>query len=374
MNPTELENTYDRLQLAACPEDVFGTFSDDQESQVRSAYRTLAKALHPDRYRGLPEESVATEAFKLLGVLWGVAQEKLALGKYGDRRPATPAFVPVTFRVRDREIVITGILATGALTTLYTAPDDFVVLKVARSGGYNDLLNNEAKVLRHLQQSEAGRRYQAFFPELVTTFRYRSASGEAPRQANLLRFAGGQLYSLEQVLQEHGPLDPKDMAWMFRRLLMALGAAHQAGVIHGAVTPDHVLIQPEQHGLVLVDWSYALILSGEGQHIPAINPEYEAWYPLEVLSKQAPSPGTDLYMAAECMAYVIGIPPGRVPALVNDQDFFAIWNFLRGCMFQRQSRRPDDAWKLLLEFDECIDRLWGPRKFRAFPRIDGRRT
>ena len=44
---------------------------------------------------------------------------------------------------------------------------------------------------------------------------------------------------------------------MWRRLLTALGWAHRARLVHGAVFPEHVLIHPELHGLVLVDWCYA---------------------------------------------------------------------------------------------------------------------
>ena len=33
---------------------------------------------------------------------------------------------------------------------------------------------------------------------------------------------------------------------MWRRLLVAVGAAHRAGVIHGAVLPEHVMIHPPE--------------------------------------------------------------------------------------------------------------------------------
>jgi hypothetical protein len=39
-------------------------------------------------------------------------------------------------------------------------------------------------------------------------------------------------------------LDPRDAAWMRRRLLACLGWAHRARLVHGAVFPEHVLIHP----------------------------------------------------------------------------------------------------------------------------------
>ena len=54
---------------------------------------------------------------------------------------------------------------------------------------------------------------------------------------------------------------------MWRRLLVGLGWAHRAGVVHGAVLPEHVLIHPAEHGLVLVDWCYSV---APGERIPAL--------------------------------------------------------------------------------------------------------
>lgn len=39
--------------------------------------------------------------------------------------------------------------------------------------------------------------------------------------------------------------------------------------------------------------------------------------------------------------------------------------FARGCMLAPR-RRPADAWALLGELDELLDRLYGPRTFRPF--------
>jgi hypothetical protein len=38
-------------------------------------------------------------------------------------------------------------------------------------------------------------------------------------------------------------------------------AATTAGLVHGAVLPEHVLIQPDEHGLVLIDWCYSVPLT-----------------------------------------------------------------------------------------------------------------
>jgi len=40
--------------------------------------------------------------------------------------------------------------------------------------------------------------------------------------------------------------------------------------------------------------------------------------------------------------------------------------FARGCLLAGPRRRPADAWPLLAELDELLERLYGPRTFRPF--------
>jgi aminoglycoside phosphotransferase (APT) family kinase protein len=93
-------------------------------------------------------------------------------------------------------------------------------------------------------------------------------------------------------------VDPRDATWMWRRLLVGLGWVHRAGVVHGAIVEDHVLIHPGEHGLV--DWCY----SGNAER------------------------------------------------------------FADGCLYGAPRMRPQDAWALLEEFDELLNKLYGPRTFR----------
>jgi hypothetical protein len=44
--------------------------------------------------------------------------------------------------------------------------------------------------------------------------------------------------------------------------------------------------------------------------------------------------------------------------------------FLRGCTLAAEARRPHDAWRLLAELDDLLERLYGPRAFRPFPLLE----
>ncbi len=53
--------------------------------------------------------------------------------------------------------------------------------------------------------------------------------------------------SLDIVLQGDGPLDPRHAAWMAGEVGASLAAAHDAGVAHGRLTPENVLLDHNGH-------------------------------------------------------------------------------------------------------------------------------
>ncbi|MDY7084686.1 MAG: molecular chaperone DnaJ, partial [Actinomycetota bacterium] len=129
---------------------------------------------------------------------------------------------------------------------------------------------------------------------------------------------------------------------------VGIGWAHRAGVIHGAVLEEHVLIHPEQHGLALVDWCYS------GERVKAIVARRKDAYPPEVLKEKTAGPATDIYMATGLMVRLMKDPPKPLR------------RFADGCSYDKPRMRPQDAWRLLHEFDEVLHSLYGPRTFRPF--------
>jgi serine/threonine protein kinase len=244
------------------------------------------------------------------------------------------------------------------------------VFKIARSSDDNDLVQNEARVLRHLRADKDFARLWPFVPEIVDSFLYDDGRA-APRQANVVSRMS-KVYSLEEICA-HYPrgIDPKDVAWLWRKLLIALGFAHACGVIHGAVLPPHILIEPDQHGLILDNWLYACARTHamhepteSDAHLAAIVTAYETWYPPEVFDRQPPLPGLDIFMGARCMVYLLGGDSltGELPTVVPK----AMTSFFRSCLLPAPQHRPQQAWDVLNDFTQLIERLWGPRTFRPF--------
>jgi hypothetical protein len=292
------------------------------------AYRMLVKIVHPD-VAPAGRSATATAALARLSALWA------------DRDGRVLTTKRATYRIGD-------LVASGDIADL-SELDDNALLKLPRRPGDNDLMRAEAAALTTLW-TEGEPKHRAYAPRLIETFTHEDQTG-ARRTANILERAPGFVSLAEVRTAFPQGLDPRDAAWMWRRLLAGLGWAHRAGVVHGAVLPEHVLIHPAEHGLVLVDWCYSVT---PGATIPAIVAKHRDRYPPEVSAKRPATAATDIYLATVLMRRLIKDPP---PALRRFAD---------GCSYDAPRMRPQDAWQLLGEFDELLEDLYGPRRFRAF--------
>lgn len=356
----ELRLVVDALEKARCPEDVFGA-----STEVAPMYRRLAALLHPDRW--LNERSahreLADASFRKLGEFKAGADFKLGAGTYGDRSaPATPKppFAPITIELRGQKFVAESVLCDGDVCTIYRGTHDgsACVLKAAKVPAHNDLVENEAKVLRELYPVDAKEEgLLRYLPRLIESFSLRGPKG--PRRVNVLADYG-ELHSLAAVVRAYpAGIDFRDAAWMLRRMLEGLGHVHRLGYVHGAVLPSHVLVRPANHGARLIDWSYAVRV---GQTIRAISAPHRANYPAEVINKRPATPATDIYMWAECASELLNGAETHWQPTVP----MPIIAFLSGCLLPNPNRRPTDAWALHEEFGELLEKLVGKPTFRPF--------
>lgn len=289
----------------------------------------------------------------------------------GETRDAVVVATPT------RVYTITDLLAKDDLCNVYRCAFKVEgkewqgMFRVARDAHDNDLVQNEARTLYHFQATGNYVEFRPFLPLILESFLYQDGSSQPAQQANILSMheyiaSPTELYSLEEIKNYYvNGIDPKDMAWMWRRLLNILGFAHQNGVIHGAVLPPNILIEPNDHKLALTGWSFSVRSSAsKSNHLTALSLPYESWYPQEVFAKAPATPGLDLLMAARCMLYLIGADPLGEPNHRNlDSD---LQHYFARCLENDPARRPQDAWELLDQFDRVIERLWGPRTFRKF--------
>jgi hypothetical protein len=293
------------------------------------AYRMLVKIVHPD-VAPAGRSPAATAAFAKLSALWAARDGQLLTTRRA------------TYRVG-------ALVAQGDLADLHAVDGEAALLKLPRRPGDNDLMQAEATALRTLER-DGDPRHRAYAPRLIETFTHEDAA-KVRRTATILGRQRGFVTLAEVGRAYPRGIDARDAAWMWRRLLTGLGWAHRAGVVHGAVLPEHVLIHPGEHGLVLVDWCYSVAPGGV---IPAVVAARRDDYPPEVLAKQPATAATDIVMATRLMLRLVNDPP------------VAVRRFAAGCGYDAPRMRPQDAWRLLEEFDELLADLYGPRRFRAF--------
>ena len=156
-------------------------------------------------------------------------------------------------------------------------------------------------------------------------------------------------------------IDPADGVWMFHRLLAALAKTHELGLVHGAVLPPHLLIRPEDHNGILIDWCYSVEIGGQ---IQAVSPPYKHYYPPEVLAKRPATPATDIYMAALILIELLGGDEyGHRPSPQTPRPLAAL---LKSCLLESPHRRPQDAWEVFEQSHELCKKLFGTPVFREF--------
>jgi hypothetical protein len=273
------------------------------------------------------------------------------------------------------EHILTGACSPGDICNVYLARSDFFgeeLVKIARSPDDADLMLAELGAV-HKLRTRLGGPWQGYFPDLVDYSVL--TDGQLERKANIFARLDSH-HSLEQirtVLPQGVPL--LNALWIWRRMLTTLFLAHDQEIIHGAVLPCHVMINPEQvdcefSRVVLVDWCYSQPMFDDDSKLPrikAVVPRFHNLYAPEVLDGSPASPATDIYMAAQTFIYLLG---DRLPSDTPSE----IKAYFRRCL-DTQNQRPSDAKQLQRELDEILQKLGFPyydteadrRIFRPFP-------
>ena len=141
----------------------------------------------------------------------------------------------------------------------------------------NPLLHGEWHALRELERfTDRNQWLRPYYPRLLDT------SGDVAKGSRAFTVLDPLLGPLRDARGRAARvpfgLDGRDYMGMHRRLLKALAGAHQIGLVHGAVTAENVMVHPEQHGIVLAGWSFAV---ESGQRLLATSKTIS--YPPEVL-------------------------------------------------------------------------------------------
>jgi serine/threonine protein kinase len=346
-------------KAGSSPEALFGALDgktiDDKLAQLSDTFQEFAVLLHPDRH---PE---AAESMKVVTRLRTEARTKIRAGTYGKADVASLTGKNLYTNLAP--------LISADISNVYTADAQLgaqptpAILKIVRDPRDEDLAENEARVLKHLHEpTRKGLKvFEPYLPKLIESTKIKTSSG--PRRVNAFERAQGYVTLADILAAYPKGIDAPDVAWMWRRVLELLVWVHRQGVTHGAITPDHILLNPETHGGMLIDWSYAVT---EPKPLVAISAGYEHFYPPEVLRKAPAGPGVDLFMTARCMAALLAGKATQkivaLPATVPQP----IAGILDTCLIPSPVRRHTDAAQLYDDLKAVLHRLYGKPKFRKF--------
>jgi hypothetical protein len=348
---SELELIYQRLQTARCPEDVFGA----NPAAIKTTFHLLARSVHPDLHGN---SNTAGEATRLLNQLRQEADARVAADTWGKRLPL-PAFQ--TIAIGRHQVPRTPL--SGDLADVYLS--DAVAVKVARSHDDNDLIRAERHALTTLRKS-IRTSVRDGVPELVDTLQVDDRGWK--REANVLSACPG-FVTAEAIHRLRPALEPENLVWMFKRLLVLLEWTHHAGLIHGAILPPHVLFYPDndghtapdadkedprKHSLRLLDWCYSVEF-GQRTRLSAWCPQWQEFYPQEIRSKTSLSPASDIYMAAKIIEFLGG----------NTKMPVKLAGVLERCLAPI-SKRPADAGKVFTEWEQAARSAYGTPKWFEF--------
>lgn len=327
---------FEQIESAQRPGDLFSGDTATASNQ----YRRLARVVHPDAN---PDDvDRATKVFARLSELWATYT--------GTNNSSDIVYVTRrnTYRLNPAHLISRGDISNVyEVFYIANARARVGILKMPRSPKNNDLVANEISALKTLKD-EVPDKWHPFHPTTIDSFRHHDAKTSKDRRAIVLDNLNG-FVSLRDILDAypHG-IDPRDMAWMARRLWIAIDTAHDAGLVHGAVFPEHVMVHPESHGVVLIDWSYS---RPKGEKLNAVVKRYMdlGWYGSRY--DQPLDHRLDIRQAAHTLELLLGDKGNR--------PFRAFFN---GC---RVASTPP-AGTLFREFDELLERLYGERRYRPF--------
>ncbi len=109
--------------------------------------------------------------------------------------------------------------------------------------------------------------------------------------------------TLYKVIEKNKRIDSESGAWICDRVLQALRYLHYHGVVHGDVKPQNIIVQPEKHTAVLVDYGLSAIKPSHTNKPLGYTPYFAS---PEQLKKMPLLPESDFYSLGMTLIYALG--------------------------------------------------------------------
>jgi hypothetical protein len=329
-----MNRTVEKILTATTPDVLF-----DPRDLSERKYKNLLRRTHPDMFNLPEEKETANKAFIRLNELWEAYSNPTKRKTQATNVITTRRHTYVLGENRWKSEGYTTLAAT------YDAGYKVAHITLPHSPADNDLMLEWAHNLKQAF-AKVDDQYKPYLPQMLESFKIHNKG--VTLQAVSYSLPEG-MFSLREVKEDYPEgLDAKDVAWMFRRVLIALGNTHDAGFVHGGINLDSVLIHPEFHGVILTNWQYSV---EHGMSLKALPVESKGYYPEYVFAKEPASYRLDILLAAKTFQELGG---DRLPRRMRA--------FFKGC----QVSSMPEARYLLAEYDELLEDMWGERRFHHF--------
>jgi serine/threonine protein kinase len=319
---------------------------------IQAAFKALAVKYHPDKPTGNAKLfAKLTEARDVLSDERKRREYDVALSNQFDGKKLVGSYEVLKF------------LAEGAMGRTYvvrhTLTKKLAVLKACLeiSPEHEEVMLNEAQAIWDI-------RHYAF-PAVREVLKLDDGA-----LAIVMSYIPGP--TIEQAVKQLGPIDPIHVGWMFERLLAGLNFLHANGVVHGDLKPQNIILQPENHGAVMIDFGLAMIKPNSKSknigYTEHFSPPEQLWSDRKPLI-----PETDLYALGMTMAYALTgklTTPEELSRMTNIPG--PLTTFIRRLTDRDVLKRPN--WQktdLLSEIGEIRTKAFGSRGTRgkSFPKV-----
>lgn len=347
-----LDTLCEKIKDAKSPEEIFGKINEaDSIIQLKKIYYSILTEVHPDKYPDDLQKSNATQATITLIAHYKQAQEAIQKGSYGTKAKKKPVKDEIKFSVNGYNYAISDKIIEGDFCKVYFGERtkegqlEKICLKATNDEQDGHLLINEYDLLKKLNHQS--------IPTALDSFELDG------KRANILKRIEDS-YDLI-ALREHFPngFPQEHTVWIFDRLLSVLGYIHKNLTIHGSIEPGNIIITPQNHNGLLIDYLFAIPdADKKDAKYVGVN-DYSA---PELGHGAIPHPSSDMFSLGKSMLFLLGgdlnrleLPKGIDPRLAR---------FIQGFLELKPEIRTNDAWKAWHELKELRKKIYGaPSQF-----------
>lgn len=312
-------------------------FSDLFSSDSRKELRRALKATHPDLHPG--NEEKAHEAFVKVNMLW-----KLKSSEGVEVKNVSTMRSDVLYSKKHEYSQLVLRRKANGVSHYIAVRDgsETVTVSIATHPKVGGFLLDGVRAVREAK-SRMPESYREFFPNVIDAFHLVQ---DGVKLSGIAQQVEDSFYSLREVNEDYPEgVHGRDSAWMFRRMLVAVGNLHDYGYAHGGISLDSFLIEPETHRLLLQDFQYVNELGSDSRMVNSFSKPYYS-------EERSVSVDKDLRMLSSLMMEITAasLTPKRLMTFYRSASKFPA----------------STASEMLGDYDYVLKEVYGDRKFHEF--------